>query len=259
MPRSYAHLDLDERRRLAEWRAAKIPVKEIALRLGRDAPTLYRELKRNFFRDVELPELNGYHAVAAQDMAERRRAVHRKMVVHPTLKLAVVDRLKAGWSPEQIAGRMRLERHPVRVSHETIYRFAYSERVCEKVATMASRHMFSSRTTRETIVPPVYPTDLTDAQRALIAPHLPAPRPSGRTRRTDLRAVVNEIFYLLRTGCQWRLLPKDFPPWGRSGGTFVAGGSTASGPDCIARSTAQPGDMPAGGPILRWRSWTASL
>ncbi len=132
MPRSYAHLDLDERRRLAEWRAAKIPVKEIALRLGRDAPTLYRELKRNFFRDVELPELNGYHAVAAQDMAERRRAVHRKMVVHPTLKLAVVDRLKAGWSPEQIAGRMRLERHPVRVSHETIYRFAYSERVCEK-------------------------------------------------------------------------------------------------------------------------------
>ena len=127
MPRSYAHLDLDERRRLAEWRAAKIPVKEIALRLGRDAPTLYRELKRNFFRDVELPELNGYHAVAAQDMAERRRAVHRKMVVHPTLKLAVVDRLKAGWSPEQIAGRMRLERHPVRVSHETIYRFAYSK------------------------------------------------------------------------------------------------------------------------------------
>ena len=127
MPRSYAHLDLDERRRLAKWREAKIPVKEIALRLGRDASTLYRELKRNFFRDVELPELNGYHAVAAQEMAERRRAVHRKMVVHPTLKLAVVDRLKAGWSPEQIAGRMKLERHPVRVSHETIYRFAYSK------------------------------------------------------------------------------------------------------------------------------------
>ena len=79
---------------------------------------------------------------------------------------------------------------------------------------MASRHMFSSRTTRETIVPPVYPTDLTDAQRALIAPHLPAPRRGGRPRRTDLQAVVNEIFYLLRTGCQWRLLPKDFPPWG---------------------------------------------
>jgi IS30 family transposase len=60
-------------------------------------------------------------------MYEKRRAIHRKMIVHPELKAAVEDRLKAGWSPEQIAGRMRLERHPIRVSHETIYRFAYSK------------------------------------------------------------------------------------------------------------------------------------
>ena len=59
-----------------------------------------------------------------------------------------------------------------------------------------------------------YSTDLTDEQWALIAPHLPLPRPGGRPRRTDLRAVVNGILYLLRTGCQWRLLPRDFPPWG---------------------------------------------
>ena len=49
------------------------------------------------------------------------------MIVHPELKEAIEDRLKAGWSPEQIAGRIRLERHPIRVSHETIYRFAYSK------------------------------------------------------------------------------------------------------------------------------------
>ena len=49
------------------------------------------------------------------------------MVVHPELKAAIEDRLKAGWSPEHSAGRMRLERHPIRVSHETIYRFAYSK------------------------------------------------------------------------------------------------------------------------------------
>jgi IS30 family transposase len=49
------------------------------------------------------------------------------MIVHPGLKEAIEDRLKAGWSPEQIAGRMRLERHLIRVSHETIYRFAYSK------------------------------------------------------------------------------------------------------------------------------------
>ena len=40
-------------------------------------------------------------------------------------------------------------------------------------------------------------------------------RPGGRPRTTDLRAVLDAIFYLLRTGCQWRLLPREFPPWGR--------------------------------------------
>jgi len=59
-----------------------------------------------------------------------------------------------------------------------------------------------------------YPTDLTDAQWAALEPHLPAARAGGRPRRTDLRAVVDAILYLLRTGCQWRLIPSDFPPWG---------------------------------------------
>ena len=48
------------------------------------------------------------------------------MLMYPQVKAAVEGRLRAGWSPEQIAGRMCLEYHPVRVSHETIYRFAYS-------------------------------------------------------------------------------------------------------------------------------------
>jgi putative transposase len=56
-----------------------------------------------------------------------------------------------------------------------------------------------------------YPSDVTDAQWALIEPHLPV-YPGGRPRKTDLRDVVNAIFYVLRSGCQWRLLPKDFPP-----------------------------------------------
>jgi putative transposase len=59
-----------------------------------------------------------------------------------------------------------------------------------------------------------YSTDLSDEQWALIEPHLPASRRRGRRRTVSLRAVINAIFYLLRTGCQWRLLPKDFPPWG---------------------------------------------
>ena len=60
----------------------------------------------------------------------------------------------------------------------------------------------------------LYDTDLTDEAWALVAPMLPAARPGGRPRTTNLRAVINAIFYLLRTGCQWRLLPHEFPAWG---------------------------------------------
>ena len=56
-----------------------------------------------------------------------------------------------------------------------------------------------------------YPSDVTDEQWALIEPHLPV-YPGGRPRKTDLRDVLDAILYLLHTGCQWRYLPKDFPP-----------------------------------------------
>ena len=60
-------------------------------------------------------------------MAEARRGNQRKLVRHRALRDAVIDRFKAGWTPEQIAGRLRLDEHPLRVSHETIYQYAYSK------------------------------------------------------------------------------------------------------------------------------------
>ena len=57
-----------------------------------------------------------------------------------------------------------------------------------------------------------YPSDVTDEQWPLIAAHLPGALPGGRPRKTDMRDVVDAIFYILRTGCQWRYLPVDFPP-----------------------------------------------
>src|SRR6266851_1198889 len=57
-----------------------------------------------------------------------------------------------------------------------------------------------------------YASDVTDAEWSLLAPFLPAPCRLGRPRTVDLRAVVNAILYILATGCQWRALPKDFPP-----------------------------------------------
>ncbi len=58
-----------------------------------------------------------------------------------------------------------------------------------------------------------YASDATDAEWRVIEPHLPPPSNCGRTRRTSLRGVVNAIFYIAQSGCQWRLLPKDFAPF----------------------------------------------
>lgn len=58
-----------------------------------------------------------------------------------------------------------------------------------------------------------YSTDLTDAQWKRIEPHVPAPKPGGRPRLHTIREILNAIFYILRAGCAWRLLPHDLPPW----------------------------------------------
>jgi putative transposase len=58
-----------------------------------------------------------------------------------------------------------------------------------------------------------YPTDLSDAEWNYIEPHMPAPKEHGRPRIHSPREILDAIFYLLRSGCQWRLLPHDFPRW----------------------------------------------
>ena len=59
-----------------------------------------------------------------------------------------------------------------------------------------------------------YPTDVTDEQWSLIESHIPPEKPGGRPREVDMRQVINGILYLNRTGCSWRMLPHDLPPWG---------------------------------------------
>src|ERR1700743_2403896 len=57
-----------------------------------------------------------------------------------------------------------------------------------------------------------YPSDLTDAEWALVDPLIPPAKHGGRDREVDVREVVNGIMYVLSTGCQWRYIPKDLPP-----------------------------------------------
>lgn len=67
-----------------------------------------------------------------------------------------------------------------------------------------------------------YASDLTDAEWALLAPLMPPPKPTGRPRSTCLRDVFDAILYLATTGCQWRMLPNDFPPVSTVRGYFYA-------------------------------------
>ena len=104
MPRSFVHLGLEERRRIHRLREAKVPVARIATALGRHRSTIHREIARNGWRDAEVPQAEGYWPLTAQELAVRRRCVRAKLERHPERREAVVDRLRAGWSPEQIAG-----------------------------------------------------------------------------------------------------------------------------------------------------------
>ncbi len=58
-----------------------------------------------------------------------------------------------------------------------------------------------------------YPSDLSQQEWACLSPLLPPAKPGGRPRTVNLRGILNGIFYLLRSGCQWRMLPRDYGPW----------------------------------------------
>src|SRR5262250_1821394 len=58
----------------------------------------------------------------------------------------------------------------------------------------------------------LYPSDLTDREWDYIKRLIPAAKPGGRKRQTDMRLTINAIFYINRTGCQWRYLPREYPP-----------------------------------------------
>ena len=97
----------------------------------------------------------------------------------------------------------------------------------------------------------LYDTDLTDAAWAFVAPVLPAARLGGRPRTTKLSAVLNAIFYLLRTGCQWRLLPREFPPCGTVYHYFQAWQNSGVWVH-LHLSTSRPVMMPDGQLVHRW-------
>lgn len=126
MGQAYSQLNLQDRRRIDQLRNQNISINEIARILSRHRSTIYRELRRNRFDDAEWPDLSGYYSLTANNIACGRRKRFRKLSRYPDLQQAVVNQLKAGWSAEQVAGRLLVDKSPVRICAETIYRFAYS-------------------------------------------------------------------------------------------------------------------------------------
>ena len=132
----YSHISLAERRIIAKMWEARVPLARIARELGRHRSTIHREISRNFyhtsFRDCWGHDYRGYYAVAANDSARCRRSSQAKLTRSPRLRAHVVDRLRRGWTPEQIAGRLAIEPEPDGpesngiVSHETIYQLVFS-------------------------------------------------------------------------------------------------------------------------------------
>ena len=117
---AHVKLGMEERRQIERLRLARTPVARIAARLRRRQSTIDRELERNRFRDKELPELDGTWGLVAHEMATGRRRRRRKLARMPSLLVAIANRLRAGGSPEQIAGRLRREGGAAYVSHKTI-------------------------------------------------------------------------------------------------------------------------------------------
>lgn len=95
--------------------------------LKRCRSTIFRELRRNHFSDDSMPKHDGYYGAAAQLMTADRRARDRKLIKYRELCKLVIERIKDGWTPEQIGNRMIQECAKLRVCQETIYRYIYSK------------------------------------------------------------------------------------------------------------------------------------
>jgi transposase, IS30 family len=125
MGKSYEQLTLEERIEIYRLHAGGKSLRQIGALLGRSAGTISRELKRN--SAVTKVWEGGYEPARAHGLTERRRARGRahKLARQPVLQEHVRQHLAMGWSPEQIAGKLALERGCQVISYESIYRFVY--------------------------------------------------------------------------------------------------------------------------------------
>ncbi len=141
----YSHIDFKERVKLFDLaKAGILSIDEIARMLGRHRSTIYREISRNYHNDI-YAEFRGWFPSAADMKARRRRRRTARLIRHKALRDYVLSRLRLGWSPEQIAGRLKLEMpsFPI-ICCEAIYQFIYS-RFGQKLGLYKALHRHRKR------------------------------------------------------------------------------------------------------------------
>ena len=121
MGRRYSQLSLEQRCEIARLQGDGRSVRQIAAALDRSPSTISREISRNRGKQV------GYKPSYAQERTRARRWKGSRLDREPFLRRAVMERLKCGWSPEQIAGRLARESGRRVISYESIYRFIFAQ------------------------------------------------------------------------------------------------------------------------------------
>lgn len=122
--KGYSHLSLEEREKLYGWKHKGLPLREIARRLSRSHGTVVRELKRNCkYGKSYLPCLAERRAVRV-GVKQRYQAPLKC----PFIFLYVREKLRSGWSPETIAGRLPIDHPGFSITNETIYRYIYGKK-----------------------------------------------------------------------------------------------------------------------------------
>ena len=121
MGRGYAQLSLEDRCAIARLQADGVSIRQIAAALDRAPSTITREVRRNSGRQV------GYRPAYADEQTRARRWKGSRLERQAELRQNVLDCLARGWSPEQVAGRLRLDNGGPVISHESIYRFIHAQ------------------------------------------------------------------------------------------------------------------------------------
>lgn len=126
MGKQHNQLTLDEREKISILKASGKSLREIGELLGKHASTISRELKRNSFKAFGF---KGYSPAKAEITARKRKsnAAKRPRLKNQQTREYVAQKLKLFWSPEQIAGRIRLDHPDLSISHEAIYQFIYED------------------------------------------------------------------------------------------------------------------------------------